>query len=158
MSEKEWEVSYNEYNNTYTVKEAKHYDFDSPPSTDPTRRENLNKKLRNMGKGGKIFLTILFNFYGSLFRFSSNTTIGFICGLLDLTLGKFALFYSCYYFIACIVDSRFALESGDIYALMAFLALPVMILIIDLLSIIKKNDIIFLGNKKYKNYSDYKRK
>lgn len=154
MSEKEWEVSYNEYNNTYTVKEAKHYDFDSPPSTEPTGRENLNKKLRNMGKGGKIFLILFFNLYGSLFRFSSNRTLGFIYGLLDLMLGKFLFFHILTEIVRLVSVEAY----DDVYSYLIILGIIILFWLIDLLSIINKNDIIFFGNKKYKNYSDYKRR
>ena len=152
MSEKEWEINYNEVTDTYTVKEKKPYEYS--PSTDDTGREKLNKKLRNMGKGGKIFLTVLFNLYGSLFRFSSNTSIGFIYGFLDLLLGKY-LFYS------LLVEATKIVSEGkyeDLYGYAILLAIQTLLWLIDLLSIISRNDILFLGNKEYKNYNEYKRK
>ncbi|MBE6684999.1 MAG: hypothetical protein E7592_05055 [Ruminococcaceae bacterium] len=147
MSDKEWEVSYNEYNDTYTVKEAKKYDYEYTPSTDPSARERLNKRLRNKGRGGKIFLTVLFNLYGSLYRFSSNTVIGFLCGLIDIVIGKILPLLA----LVQIVDY-------DSVNWFAVLLAPIILWIVDLVSIIKKNDIVFLGNKKYKNYNEYMKK
>lgn len=158
MSNKEWEVSYNEYNNTYTVKEAKKYDLSYTPSTTPTAREKLNKGLRKMGKGWKIFLTVLFNLYGSLYRFSSNTVIGCLFGLVELTLGKILPIV----IFANFIDSLSSADYGEawFFFLVFFIIMSIctMLWIVDLISVIVKNDIVFLGNKKYKNYRDYKKK
>ena len=155
MSEKEWEVKYNEYNNTYTVKEAPKYDYSYTPCTDPSLREKLNKGLRNMGKGGKIFLTILFDLYGSLYRFSSNTVIGCLFGLAELIIGKFLPIVMFAYFIGGLSVGDYG---GEAWGCFLVLSMCTLLWTIDLISIIVKNDIVFLGNKKYKNYKDYKKK
>ncbi len=154
MSDKEWEVSYNKYNDTYTVKEAKKYDLSYTPSTNPTMREELNKGLRRMRKGWKIFLTVLFNIYGSLYRFSSNTVIGCLFGLLELTLGKALHVVIFANFIGSLSVSEYGYALGFFAVLLIFSG----VWLVDFISIIVKNDIVFLGNKKYKNYSEYKKK
>ena len=154
MSDKEWEVKYNEYDNTYTVKEAKKYDLSYTPSTDLTVRERLNKGLRNMRKGWKIFLTIFLNFYGSLYRFSSNTVIGFIYGFAELVVGKILCCFVLSEFVMALYEARYE-EAQYLLPIVLILAL---LWIVDFISVIVKNDIVFLGNKKYKNYRDYKKK
>lgn len=190
MSDKKYEIEYNKYSGKYEVTEVDTTPDTYEPDTNPTAREKLHENLVNMGRSGKIFLTFFFNLYGSLFRFSSNTVIGFLLGLADLLIGKILMvFWPWYVFSgemakdfdkpasnisyevttdingAEIIDVR-ALESSQNFfpsdmaeaALCVFCLLPFIILIIDIISVLKKNTIVFLGDKKYLNYSDLKKR
>ena len=145
MSEKEYKI---EVNGDYVkISEVEQRDYG--PNTDPTMRENLNDKLSNMPKGGKIALTLLFDLYGILFRFSANTTIAF--------LFSFVHFFSNIIVIYCIESFGFTIPSEtdeEFIFVSAFTILALVMWLIDLFSIIKCGKITFLKNKTYKNYDE----
>lgn len=146
MSEKEYEIEYNSISDTYTVKEKKPYESsDSEPSTAPTAREKMGERMRNMSKKNKIIFTLLFDLYGSLYRIGGNTTIGFLFGLFDLIILK-PLMFCVFSFIGDLETFEdfisFIILSGVIYG----------IWIIDLISVIKHDDIKFIGMKRYGDY------
>ena len=146
MSDKEYEyeIKYDSLNDVYTVKEKEVYHVDRSVSTDPTAREQIHDALLKTGRGGRIFFTLFFNWYGSLRRFSSNSAISFLFGLADIICGKI---------IAPILIICLG-WSNTVY----LLAPPLLFWIIDLISIFTKNEIIFLCDKKYLNYSDLKKR
>lgn len=156
MSEKKYEVEYNKYTDKYEITEVDTTPIFYEPNTNPTAREKLHDKLVNMGRSGKIFLTFFFNLYGSLFRFSSNTAGGFIIGLADLVLGKILAPFFPFGIYEIITGKANSWNTIDWCAL-AIAFIPFFLWFVDIISIFKKGTIVFIGDKKYKNYSDYKK-
>ncbi len=187
MSEKKYEIDYNQYTDKYEITEVDTPSYDYTPNTDPTFREKLHDKLINMSRAGKIILTFFFNLYGSLFRLSSNTAIGFLIGLADLIAGKIMMIWGPFMILtgeifddaasniryevttdingAEIIDAEayemsenILTSSGiDEIALLFICLLPLIIYMVDVISVLKTNTIVLLGDKKYPNYSDYKK-
>ena len=160
MSDKKYEIEYNKYSGKYEVTEVDTTPDTYEPDTNPTAREKLHENLVNMGRSGKIFLTFFFNLYGSLFRFSSNTVIGFLLGLADLLIGKILMVFWPLYVFSGEMAKDFNKPASDMAkaALCVFCLLPFIVFIIDIISVLKKNTIVFLGDKKYLNYSDLKKR
>ena len=163
MSDKKYEVEYNEYTGKYEITEVDNSPvYASKPSTDPTFREKIHEKLDNMGRGGKIFLTFFFNLYGSLFRFSSNTVMGFLIGVGDLIFGKMITVMFLHAFITTIATegiaafSLMAPTSTADWFILILCIIPILFWLIDIISILRKDTIVFIGDKKYKNYFEYK--
>ena len=107
MADKEYEVSYNKYTETYTIKEVKSYDYSSEPNTDPTMRESLGEKMLNASRGKKMFFTFFFDLYGFFYRFGSNSSLSVIFSLLQLfTINLFGIIW--------IIDSISIVVKNDI--------------------------------------------
>ncbi len=95
MSDKEYEITFSSDGETATIKEKKpYYSSSSPQLPDPThtRRESIGLKLRNMPRGGKIFLTLLFNIYGVLHRWSSNSGLAYLFSFVQSCLNAVSAF------------------------------------------------------------------
>ena len=143
MSDKdrEYEIKYDSINDTYVVREVKEFEgFNFTDSTKPTIREKIHDGLVKTGRVGRILLTLCLNWYGSLFRYSSNSIISVLLGFVDIVCGKIIVPILIIWF-----------DSSNI---LYFLILPLILWVIDLISIFTKNKIIFLGDKTYKNYLD----
>lgn len=93
MSDKEYKIEFNS-DDSITIREVKDDWYDDTPSTDPTGRENMGSKLRNMSLAGKIILVILFDIYGIFYRIGSNSTLSVFVGLAQIfTLNFLGLFW-----------------------------------------------------------------
>ncbi len=146
MSNKEYEVKYDSYSKTYSVREKEDYDWE--PNTDSTWRERLGEKIKRIPVPAKIILTLLGNLYGILYRIGSDSTLAFFIGFADI-IGKFILAA----FISIITIHPYP-GSYFIFFLNPFLWLW----IIDIISVIIRKDIVFIKGKKYLDYNEYKKK
>ncbi len=81
MSEKEYEIKFND-DDTATIREKKKYD---PPNKrkrtnpNPTKRELIGYRVRGMNRAKKLILTLCFDIYGIIHRWSCNR--GWVCYL-----------------------------------------------------------------------------
>ena len=147
MANKEYEVKYDSYSKTYTVKEKEDYDYDWEPNTNPTWREKLGAKMQKASYSSKVFFTLFGNFYGNLYRIGSDSTLSFLLGAFNLLYGTSML--------GVALAPQFPDETR---ILLVVLNPAIYTWIIDVISVIVKKDIVFLKGKKYLNYDEYKKK
>lgn len=141
MSKKEYEIKFSDDGKRAELREIEDdYDWDYDPGK-VTWREELGDSMRCASRTKKIVLTLLFNIYGALYRFGSNNF--------------FAIFYGIIIYILHLawIGLLPVILFGDIK--LSFTAIELLLLIfpwaIDIISILAKDDIIFIGMKKYKN-------
>ncbi len=85
MSEKEYEITSSSDGKYVTIKEVPQYSHNpTPTDPTPTLRERIGLKLRNMPKGGKIFLTLFLDIYGILHRWSSNKGLAYLFSFVQI--------------------------------------------------------------------------
>lgn len=149
MSEKEYKI---EVNGDYVKVSEVEPSYADEPSTDPTWRENLNDKLCNMPKGVKVFLTIFFDLYGVLYRFSANTTMAVLFSLAHVSfLNPLVYIFG----IIAIRNEAIDMSFGDALNVIGnprFAFIPFLLWIVDILTVVIKNDILFIKNKTYEDY------
>ena len=142
MSKKEFEVI-KHYDGSITIEELPEYDNTPlPTNPNPTFRERLGKKIRNMPRAMKIVLVFLFDVYGFLYRFSGNRTAQVIFAGFFFTNSPIFLAAG----VAASVVTGFSIDTWIVLS-------PALILwITDLISVALKNDISFLRDRRYKNF------
>ena len=169
MSEKEYEISYNEYTDTYTVTEKKPYSSSYEPSLSDTPREKLGKTVRNWSPQKKLKLTKFINIYGDLYRLGSNSLASVLVGLWDLFV-KFGPIVSfmitgvipfIFSTLSTLITSTYTGNTAQYFSFIPsiiialapsiiMLPLSIVLWIIDIISMKKHGEITFLGMKEYK--------
>ena len=148
MSEKEYKIEFhsNAGNDYVTVTEVKPYDIEYETDPTPTAREELGKKIRNMSRGKKLFLTYFLDIYGFIFRLTSNRVIGIFYCIIPYVL-FFVISVGVFEVISDFQEKTLAFIIA-IFPLFWLLSTW----IIDIITVTAKNDITFLGDVKYKNF------
>ncbi len=140
MSRKEYEIEFHD-DGRVTIDEIEHEGITYETDPNPTFREKMGKKLRDMPRAMKVVLVLLFDVYGFLYRFSGNRIAQVIFGWCSLLLiPNIVMMFT----MSITVGFRISIWLPVTPALVIWL--------IDIVSVMLKNDISFLGDRKYKNF------
>ncbi len=139
MSEKEYEIKFND-DDTATIREKKQYSSSNErkkTNPEPTKRELVGYSVRGMNRTTKVVLTLLFDIYGIIHRWSCNK--GWVCYLSVFFLG---------WQIFSLISFANAIETGiDIENILCFLPWS-----IDIICVALFGEVKLFAHKKYKDF------